>query len=78
MTTPSIASASTPSAAPSGPILTGVFAVEKIGQTAGLIEGNAGQVLNQVAGVAIVFVYDAVVSLIILKLLDWTIGLRVQ
>ena len=29
------------------------------------------------SGVAIVFVYDAVVSLIILKLIDWTIGLRV-
>jgi Amt family ammonium transporter len=60
-----------------GAILTGVFAVEKIGQTAGLIEGNAAQVINQIGGVAIVFVYDAVVSLIILKLLDWIIGLRV-
>jgi ammonium transporter, Amt family len=60
-----------------GAILTGVFAVEKIGQTAGLIEGNAMQVLNQVEGVVIVFIYDAVVSLIILKLVDWTIGLRV-
>jgi ammonium transporter, Amt family len=60
-----------------GAILTGVFAVEKIGQTAGLIEGNAAQVINQIEGVAIVFVYDVIVSLIILKLIDWTIGLRV-
>lgn len=33
--------------------------------------------MSQIEGVAIVFVYDAVVSLIILKLIDWTIGLRV-
>jgi Amt family ammonium transporter len=43
-----------------------------------LIEGNAMQVVNQIGGVAIVLVYDAVVSLIILKLLDLTIGLRVS
>jgi Amt family ammonium transporter len=60
-----------------GAILTGVFAVEQYGGTAGLIEGNPGQVINQIEGVAIVFVYDVVVSLIILKLIDWTIGLRV-
>jgi len=60
-----------------GAILTGVFAIEQYGQTKGLIEGNAAQVINQIGGVAIVFVYDAVVSLIILKLIDWTIGLRV-
>jgi Amt family ammonium transporter len=60
-----------------GAILTGVFAIEAYGGTAGLIEGNAAQVLNQVEGVAIVFVYDVIVSLIILKLIDWTIGLRV-
>jgi ammonium transporter, Amt family len=60
-----------------GAILTGVFAVEKIGQTAGLIEGNAVQVIYQIGGVAIVLIYDGVVSLIILKLIDWTLGLRV-
>ena len=60
-----------------GAILTGVFAVEQYGGTAGLMEGNPGQVVNQIVGIAIVFVYDAVVSLIILKLIDWTIGLRV-
>ena len=60
-----------------GAILTGVFAIEQYGGTPGLIEGNAAQVFNQIEGVAIVFVYDAIVSLIILKLIDWTIGLRV-
>ncbi|HSV25788.1 MAG TPA: ammonium transporter [Xanthobacteraceae bacterium] len=60
-----------------GAILTGVFAIEQYGGTAGLIEGNAPQFLNQIYGVAIVFGYDAIVSLAILKLIDWTIGLRV-
>jgi ammonium transporter, Amt family len=60
-----------------GALLTGVFAVEAYGGTAGLIEGNAAQVLNQVYGIVIVFVYDAVVSLIILKIIDIFIGLRV-
>jgi ammonium transporter, Amt family len=61
-----------------GAILTGVFAIEQYGGTPGLIEGNAGQVLNQVIGVATVFVYDIVVSLIILKVIDLVIGLRVK
>jgi len=60
-----------------GALLTGVFAVEQYGGTPGLIEGNAKQVLNQATGVGIVLVYDAVVSLIILKILDAVIGLRV-
>jgi ammonium transporter, Amt family len=61
-----------------GAILTGVFAVEQYGGTAGLLEGNAAQVLNQAEGVAIVIVYDVIVSLIILKVVDMTIGLRVS
>jgi ammonium transporter, Amt family len=60
-----------------GAILTGVFAISEYGGTSGLIEGNAAQVLNQIEGVAIVVVYDAIVSLIILKVVDMTIGLRV-
>jgi ammonium transporter, Amt family len=61
-----------------GAILTGVFAVEQYGGTAGLLEGNAAQVVNQVEGVAIVIVYDVIVSLIILKVVDMAIGLRVS
>jgi Amt family ammonium transporter len=60
-----------------GALLTGVFAVEQYGGTAGLIDGNAMQVINQIEGIVIVFVYDAVVSLIILKVVDIFIGLRV-
>jgi Amt family ammonium transporter len=61
-----------------GAILTGVFAVEQYGGTAGLIEGNAVQVVNQIKGVLIVIVYDFVVSFVILKLIDMTVGLRVS
>jgi ammonium transporter, Amt family len=61
-----------------GALLTGVFAVEQYGGTAGLIEGNPVQLLNQIEGVVIIFVYDAIVSLIILKVVDIFIGLRVS
>jgi Amt family ammonium transporter len=60
-----------------GALLTGVFAISEYGGTAGLIEGNAAQVLNQGEGIIIVIVLDAVVSLIILKIIDMAIGLRV-
>src|SRR5205807_6418598 len=60
-----------------GALLTGVFAIELYGGTAGLLEGNAAQVVNQVEGIVIVIVYDAIVSLIILKVIDAIIGLRV-
>jgi ammonium transporter, Amt family len=61
-----------------GAILTGVFAVQEYGGNAGLLEGNAMQVVNQVIGVGVIVVYDCVVTLIILKLIDIFIGLRVS
>jgi Amt family ammonium transporter len=60
-----------------GALLTGIFAVEAYGGTAGLLEGNAKQFINQIYGVGIVIVYDAIVSLILLKIIDVVIGLRV-
>ena len=60
-----------------GAILTGVFAINAYGGTSGLIEGNAGQVLNQLIGVGIVVVYDVIVTLIILWVVNMVIGLRV-
>jgi Amt family ammonium transporter len=60
-----------------GALLTGVFAVEQYGGTAGVLEGNAGQFLNQCIGVGAVFVYDAVASLIILMVVKVLVGLRV-
>ena len=63
-----------------GAILTGVLAVSAIGGEghSGLIEGNPHQVLVQLYGVACTVAYDAVVSLILLKLIDLVIGLRVD
>ena len=61
-----------------GAILTGVFAVQEYGGNAGLLEGNAMQVVNQLIGVGVIVVYDCVVTLIILKVIDIFIGLRVS
>ena len=61
-----------------GALLTGVFAIEQYGGTAGLIEGNAGQLINQAKGVAVVIIYDVIISFIILKVIDLVIGLRVS
>jgi Amt family ammonium transporter len=60
-----------------GAVLTGVFASEAIGGTAGLLEGNAGQVLTQLWGVIATIVWCAVASFVILKAIDAAIGLRV-
>jgi len=62
----------------SGAILTGIFAIGEYGGTSGAIEGNWAQVVNQCIGVGIVFVYDVIVTLIILKVVDLVIGLRVS
>jgi len=60
-----------------GALLTGVFAIEQYGGTAGLIEGNPSQVVNQAIGILIVLAYDAIATLILLKIVDVIIGLRV-
>lgn len=62
-----------------GAIATGVFASAAIGGTAGLLEGGAGRlVINQVVGVVVVAVYSFTVTLIIAKVLNATVGLRVS
>ena len=63
-----------------GALLTGVFAVAAVGGEgkSGLLDGNARQVLTQFYGVAVVVVYDAVVTFIIAKIIDMAIGLRVD
>jgi Amt family ammonium transporter len=61
-----------------GALLTGVFAVNEYGGNAGLLEGNAMQVVNQAIGVGVVFIYDVIVTLIILVLVNMFIGLRVS
>ena len=63
-----------------GAILTGVLAVAWVGGEgkSGLIDGNPHQVIVQLYAIAVVVVYDVIVSLILLKLVDLTIGLRVD
>src|SRR5271157_1431934 len=61
-----------------GAILTGVFAVHEYSGYSGLLEGNPGQVVNQCIGILCVVVYDGIVSLIILKVVDMAVGLRVN
>ena len=70
-----------------GALLTGVFAASAInpifkdaqGNTlpSGLIDGHPGQLLNQAIGVIIAWVLSIVGTLVILKIVDATIGLRV-
>ncbi|MBX3499662.1 MAG: ammonium transporter [Alphaproteobacteria bacterium] len=61
-----------------GAILTGVFAVEAIGGKPGLIDGNPGQVLVQLEGIVATVVWCAVITYVILKIIDVTVGLRVN
>ena len=61
-----------------GAIGTGIFAVEAIGGTPGLIEGNPGQVITQIWGIVATIVYCAIGSFVILKVIDLVLGLRVD
>jgi Amt family ammonium transporter len=61
-----------------GALLTGVFAKAAIGGTAGVLEGNGGQLLTQLEGTLATIVWSGVVSYIILKVIDVVIGLRVS
>jgi len=67
-----------------GALLTGVFATSVInpilgpGKPIGLLEGNSGQVVNQLIAVAIAWSLSIVGTLIILFVVDKTIGLRVS
>jgi len=60
-----------------GAVLTGVFAREAIGGTAGAIEGNVGQVWTQVYGVLATIIWCAVATFVILILIKIFMGLRV-
>ena len=68
-----------------GAILTGVFANSMVqeapggpGAAAGLLEGNAQQLVNNTLGVILTWVLAAVGTIIILKVVDVVIGLRVS
>ena len=56
-----------------GALLTGIFAVEAIGGTA----GSMGQFMIQLYGTLITIVFTAIMTFIILKVVDMVMGLRV-
>jgi Amt family ammonium transporter len=65
-----------------GAILTGVFATKSVqdlfgGKPMGLLEGNGGQVVNQLIGTGIAIALGVVGTIVILKIVDMITGVRV-
>jgi Amt family ammonium transporter len=60
-----------------GMLATGIFASSAVAGTPGLIEGNGAQVVTQLIGIVTVAAFAFVITLIIGKLVDITVGLRV-
>jgi len=67
-----------------GAVLTGIFANSAInpilgaGKATGLLEGNGHQLLNQLVGIGVAWSLSIVGTLMILFVVDKTIGLRVS
>ncbi|MDO8749871.1 MAG: ammonium transporter, partial [Dehalococcoidia bacterium] len=61
-----------------GALATGLFATAAVGGVNGLFYGNPGQLVNQIVAVLASWVWAFVVTFIILKVLDKTMGLRVS
>ncbi|MGA3056890.1 MAG: ammonium transporter [Candidatus Limnocylindrales bacterium] len=63
-----------------GVLLTGVFATTAINtliSRGGLIDGNPNQIATQLVAIAATWIYSAAATLVILKLVDLAVGLRV-
>ena len=60
-----------------GALLTGVFADKTINSALNLDKGNAAQVMNQAIGVAIAWALAIVGTIVILKIVDVVVGVRV-
>lgn len=60
-----------------GAIATGIFAIEAVGGYTGLLYGNVGQLITQLIGAGAVILFAFTLTLILAKLVDATIGLRV-
>ena len=71
-----------------GALLTGIFASSAVNPIfrdaqgaalpSGMIEGNSHQIVNQFVGVVMAWIIAIVGTLVILKIVDLTIGLRVS
>jgi len=61
-----------------GAILTGVFAVDAVGGTKGVLEGNMNQLFAQMLSVGVTIIYCGIVSYIILKCINATMGLSLS
>ncbi|HWZ12119.1 MAG TPA: ammonium transporter [Acidobacteriaceae bacterium] len=72
-----------------GAVLTGIFAQSAINpifgkdaagnaKPTGLLDGNPHQILNQLVGIAIAWVFSIIGTLILLKVVDLVVGLRVS
>lgn len=68
-----------------GVIATGIFAVAAVSATylggkgiSGLLEGNTGQFSVQVLAAVVTLIYSVVVTYVLAKVIDMTIGLRVR
>jgi ammonium transporter, Amt family len=71
-----------------GALLTGIFATRLINPIfkdsqgkalpVGLVDGNGHQLLNQLIAVLIAWVLTAVGTLVLLKVVDWVVGVRVS
>jgi Amt family ammonium transporter len=60
-----------------GAIATGIFAIEVVGGYTGLLYGNVGQFTAQIIAAGAAILYAFTITLILAKLVDATIGLRV-
>jgi ammonium transporter, Amt family len=61
-----------------GTLLAGVFAAAAVGETAGLLEGNPSQLLYQIYGIVAVAVWSGVGTVILLKVIEFMVPLRVS
>jgi Amt family ammonium transporter len=60
-----------------GAIATGVFATTAINAFPGLIDGNPSQVITQVVAVAATIAYAVIATFVIIKFVDFILGIRV-
>ncbi len=63
-----------------GTLSVGLFATTAInsGGANGILYGNAHQMITQIIGAGVAALYSLVVSVIILKVIDWIVGLRID